>query len=403
MGAKGSNGTNSYFHTAWADNEMGTEGFSLTESLGKKYIGTYADNTQAGSTDPTKYNWVELANAIDLHTACKMADGTFSKVKPGENLIIREGEIKNSWIHPSGVIISEPASANHSVMKDYIRVNSGEVYTCSRIKSAYDGGGYFRYRLLAEDESYISREGVVPLIANITIPDGASYIQVSYPDDSMAKLELGSTATIYTPAPSEDWANAIPKYVGTCTKDSDNPDDYTWTLNPEWVQMSSDKGLEDKLGNDQYMDDKGEIWTEIGNRVTAEEAQEIRDIAQGITDSYTAFVDEGGKYQQDLDALEARTVDLVNVLNDKLVAWDFIDTWMSAGEEGLSISSKSSTMKILISNDKITFSDGGQVVAYFTNQEFKINRGAIVDSLQVGSHKLKRIDDNHTIIQWVLG
>jgi hypothetical protein len=74
---------------------------------------------------------------------------------------------------------------------------------------------------------------------------------------------------------------------------------------------------------------------------------------------------------------------------------------MSAGEEGLSISSKTSSMKILISKDKISFSDGGQVVAYFTNQEFKINRGAIVDSLQVGQHKMVRLSNDHTIFQWV--
>ncbi|MEQ7216736.1 phage tail protein [Enterococcus asini] len=168
-----------------------------------------------------------------LHTAWKMADGTFSPEYPGENLIIREGEFKNSWINTNGDIVSLPMSANHSVMKDYIPVKAGEVYTCSRIKSAYDGGGYFRYRFLAEDESYISRAAVIQLIASITIPDGASYIQVSYPDDSMPKMELGSAATIYTPAPSEDYSLAYPKYRGeytdTIEADSTDPNRYTWT------------------------------------------------------------------------------------------------------------------------------------------------------------------------------
>lgn len=184
------------------------------------------------------------------HTAYAWsADGTdrFTTVYPRENLIIHQGEIKNSWIDTSGNITSVLQSSNHSVMKDYIPVKAGEVYTCSRIKSAYDGGGYFRYRFLAEDESYISRAAVKPLIANIEIPLGVSYIQVSYPDDSMAKLELGSTHTIYTPSPSEDYANAYPTYTGTYTDyteaDSTNPATYTW------VRTLGESGQDGKDGD----------------------------------------------------------------------------------------------------------------------------------------------------------
>lgn len=47
-----------------------------------------------------------------------------------------------------------------------------------------------------------------------------------------AKLEKGNIPTIYTPAPSEDYANAYPLYEGTYTDYSDtasqNPADYTW-------------------------------------------------------------------------------------------------------------------------------------------------------------------------------
>ncbi|WAX12582.1 hypothetical protein EC55P2_00092 [Enterococcus phage EC55P2] len=46
------------------------------------------------------------------------------------------------------------------------------------------------------------------------------------------KLEIGNYATIYTPAPSEDFANASPTYAGTYTDyeptDSEDPSKYTW-------------------------------------------------------------------------------------------------------------------------------------------------------------------------------
>ena len=50
------------------------------------------------------------------------------------------------------------------------------------------------------------------------------------------KWEQGSTATIYTPAPSEDYANAVPSYIGFAIEPSDNPADYTWIRNPEKVE-----------------------------------------------------------------------------------------------------------------------------------------------------------------------
>lgn len=66
QGPQGPNGATTYFHIAWADNATGTVGFSLTTSLGKKYMGTYSDQTASNSTDPTKYKWVELSNSIEI-------------------------------------------------------------------------------------------------------------------------------------------------------------------------------------------------------------------------------------------------------------------------------------------------------------------------------------------------
>ena len=50
------------------------------------------------------------------------------------------------------------------------------------------------------------------------------------------KWEQGLTATIYTPSPSEDYANAVPSYIGFAIEPSDNPADYTWIRNPEKVE-----------------------------------------------------------------------------------------------------------------------------------------------------------------------
>ncbi|MGM8212644.1 phage tail spike protein [Virgibacillus sp. W0430] len=59
-GPKGDDGHTPYFHTAWANNETGTSGFSTTDSVNKLYIGTYTDFVQSDSTDPSRYSWTKL-------------------------------------------------------------------------------------------------------------------------------------------------------------------------------------------------------------------------------------------------------------------------------------------------------------------------------------------------------
>ena len=59
-GEPGKDGFTTYFHTAWANNETGTEGFSTTESIDKIYIGTYTSFEEEPSTDPSNYKWTKV-------------------------------------------------------------------------------------------------------------------------------------------------------------------------------------------------------------------------------------------------------------------------------------------------------------------------------------------------------
>lgn len=59
-GKDGADGKTAYLHIAYANSEDGTVGFSITDSLGKTYIGQYTDNTAADSTDPSKYSWTKI-------------------------------------------------------------------------------------------------------------------------------------------------------------------------------------------------------------------------------------------------------------------------------------------------------------------------------------------------------
>lgn len=59
-GTPGKDGKTSYLHIAYANSADGTDGFSVSDSNGKLYIGQYTDFTEADSIDPKKYSWSKI-------------------------------------------------------------------------------------------------------------------------------------------------------------------------------------------------------------------------------------------------------------------------------------------------------------------------------------------------------
>ena len=59
-GVKGADGRTPYFHTAYSNSATGDRDFSVSNSTGKQYIGTYSDFEVADSTDYRRYKWIKI-------------------------------------------------------------------------------------------------------------------------------------------------------------------------------------------------------------------------------------------------------------------------------------------------------------------------------------------------------
>lgn len=78
-GEDGESGKTSYIHIAYANSADGTKDFSLTESENKLYIGQYTDYVEEPSTDPSDYAWTRIKgedgnDGVSLYTWIKYAD-----------------------------------------------------------------------------------------------------------------------------------------------------------------------------------------------------------------------------------------------------------------------------------------------------------------------------------------
>lgn len=181
-------------------------------------------------------------------------DGTdrFTTVYPGENLLAlgytfdtkyRVSKIDRYFMDiKTGIPIE--ASTVYAFQWDFEHIsgNDSEAVTI----------GY------ANENGYFMQDGVTVQITDkkavfktlSTIPNDRKYLGLrlnrsqtitsSVYDYTYMKIEkLAGTSdapTLYTPAPSEDYANAVPSYIGFAIEPSDNPADYTWIRNPEKVE-----------------------------------------------------------------------------------------------------------------------------------------------------------------------
>ena len=177
-----------------------------------------------------------------------------------------------------------------------------------------------------------------------------------------------------------------------------------WSPAPEDTQDQIDQAninISNKVDQNAYNTDQITIWDSINSKMDDAEFRAFQSAMNALKSSYEGFVGEGGRYEKELQNASKREQAIIQEFGEKVQQFNFINTYIRESEEGIVIGAKGNPMQMLLSKDSLSFMDGGQTVAYFSNQSFYINRGAVVDSLQVGVHKMTRINNEFTVIQYV--
>lgn len=196
------------------------------------------------------------------HRGYLMADGTFTKVYPNENLL--DNPYTTTGVSWDSQVPSEPENfevGNHSKYTYLLRygmgslnevLKTGDVITISfdiemevgtQIR-VYDSNSSQKYTIGSANFTNIGTEKTRLFFTKTVAENGNGgnrWILEFYNGNngdkfsiSKLKIEYGEVATPYTPSPKEDYENAYPKYEGfysdTNQVGSDNPDDYKpWT------------------------------------------------------------------------------------------------------------------------------------------------------------------------------
>lgn len=371
-GKAGVDGKTPYVHFAYANSADGRADFSTTQTGNKRYIGTYTDYTQADSTDPTKYKWVDMVGTVEVggRNLLRNSAGPFKPDRkptnydnleyyPKSTIDMVNGKQYILTAETDGVITNlHDGSTNndnvviwlasldykiHSIISDENTDKNGTVFTW-----AYPTGTYM-------------------LRAN-------TYKKVS--DKSVWKIKIaeGNTKTGWSPAPEDIEDNINSKADNALTQEQLNA-----LAEKSQIQEAE---LKAKASMDAFSE---------------------------LEKAYNAFVkanaDARKKSEADLAEAGRRIALLTTQFGGLKELKTFIDTYMSSSNEGLIIGKNDASSTIKVSSDRISMFSAGKEVMYISQGVIHIDNGIFTASVQIGRFRTEQynLNPDMNVIRYVGG
>ena len=358
-GKPGADGRTPYFHRAWANSADGRDGFSTTDSTNKRYLGTLTDFTAADSQDPAQYKWTAL----------------FGTTEQGGNILLNSGV---GWRnkHQQDFVLAEPLKAgkqytlsvkwwrrDNSTLNFGFRENSSDSYQWKNLT--------YSFELDVWTATFTSNK-------NLNAGDTVSFFTV--------ELEGIGNA---------DWAvlrvGAIP----------------ITSWQPHWseTQKQLDSKADHKLTNEQLnaLAEKAQLHdVELKAKATMDQFSDLEK-------AYNAFVKSNAESQKksESDLIEAgRRIEFLSIEFGGLKEMKkFIDTYMSASNEGLIIGKNDASSSIKVSHDRISMFSAGKEVMYISQGVIHIDNGIFTASIQIGRFRTEQyyLDKDVNVVRYVGG
>lgn len=206
--------------------------------------------------DPAGFATKAELRALEINVAyANSSDGSvdFTRIKPNENLW-EQSKTVNGWFEDDGTLTNAQSSSQHKLYPEYIRVNPNDIYYLTFINpnSVVNKNNSNKIIFLDENKRLIDKiwvmltEKIVRQI-KIPVPSNARYMRVgviqgvdSYDSSIKIKLEKSDTPTTYLSSKYDNYRDSFMKYIGYSVKNSTNPSDYRWQVNPEWQRAQSE-------------------------------------------------------------------------------------------------------------------------------------------------------------------
>lgn len=438
QGPAGADGKATYTHIAYALDENGSTGFSVSDNVGKTYIGMYVDDNIIDSNDPKKYKWNLIKGAAGArgiqgpagadgktpywHVAyANSSDGTvdFSVSDSANKRYIGQ------YTDYDAIDSSDPKKYRWTDMVGTVVVGTNNLIDGTK---SFFGTDWFTSATL-EDENLSN--------CPFTLKKWISGQKVSHAKDIMVEQGVTYTFSAYV---KREVAGNLYFYLydiadGFITSDTPretiikNVDsslrrfEITFTptktgrIRPRFAMVSSEQGSfssggfmlvrgnktgdwqESEADKASNLDSKadGAFTVEQLNAIAEEQRlmkanleaaaslQEVQDKAKELLDQIKKIEDGQKVSEQTMISNANRVVQILAKLENVQLVTEAITQYMSYSNDGLVIKMKDGTSSVRVTTDRIAFYSGGTETAFISQGYLQIESGVFTLRLRIGS------------------
>ena len=408
-GKAGADGRTPYVHFAYADSADGRTGFSLTQNGNKRYLGVCTNFDKSDSTNPADYTWNDMTGSVSVG---------------GENLITNSAfpEDLDNWgfwqtpqQNPNLSVSQHPFYYNSTKPLFLLKTSSSVPASTPRFSVKRNTDYSFNFQLFATGNI----KGVdIYFLGRKSSETGKNYtkaVRFKAHTGSPSVARLTKWHLTFNSGECDEGYIRIDNTGTTNVSESllffTELDCYEGTTDRAWQASPKDlKGKLDSKAGSALTQDQINKLNELNSIVQAElRAKASIDTVNQWVKAYQDFLstnqENKNKTEKALVEASQRIVKLQNDLGETSERWSFLDNYMRASNEGLTIGKNDGSNSVLVSDKRISMFSSGTEVMYIDKGVIHIENGIFSKSIQIGYYREEQdlIDPNRNVIKWVGG
>lgn len=409
-GKAGADGRTPYVHFAYADSSDGRTGFSLTQNGNKRYLGVCTNFDKSDSTNPADYTWNDMTGSVSVGGENLITNSAFPEnldnwgfwevPQKNENLSVSSHSFYYNGAKPMFLLKTSSSAVPASTLRFPVKRNTDyslniQTFASGNIK---DVDIYFLGRKSNETDKTFTN--VVNFKSHNGSPSTTGLVKWHLTfnsgecDEGFIRIDNKGTTN---GSESLLFFTELDCYEGTT--------DRAWQASPKDLKGKLDSKADSALTQDQI-----NKLNELNSIVQAElKAKASIDTVNQWVRSYQDFLstnqENKNKTEKALVEASQRIVKLQNDLGETSERWSFLDNYMRASNEGLTIGKNDGSNSVLVSDKRISMFSAGTEVMYIDKGVIHIENGIFSKSIQIGYYREEQdlIDPNRNVIKWVGG
>lgn len=354
-GKAGADGRTPYVHFAYADSADGRNGFSLTQNGNKRYLGVCTNFDRTDSTNPADYSWNDMTGSVSVG---------------GENLITNSAFPENldNWgfwqtpqQNPNLSVSQHPYYYNSAKPLFLLKTSSSVPASTPRFSVKRNTDYSFNFQLFATGNI----KGVdIYFLGRKSSETGKNYTKAvrfkahtgSPSVTGLAKWHLtfnsGECDEGYIRIDNTGTTNGSESLLFFAELDCyEGTTDRAWQASPKDLASQLDGKADSALTQDQI-----NKLNELNSIVQAElKAKASLSVVNQWVKSYQDFLstnqENKNKTEKALVEASQRIVKLQNDLGETSERWNFLDNYMRASNDGLTIGKNDDSNSVMVSDN----------------------------------------------------